>query len=175
MNTADFGARIKNGLIAPPTTYQDWLDCFDYLKLGASADGEIISLIVKGVFYNKGFLESQFKQKLSEAVNDMLNNRICRFVKDLNLAISLNELSNIAQLFIKLRNEFGNCLFFMKLGFINADYKNELAESVKAQTAKFWDDTLLFLREQAMEHQNPDLEDSLFLIRRIALFPEAQN
>ena len=155
---------------APPVTYEDWLNCFDMLKSGSSVDNGTITAVARGSFVNKGYIAAQYQQRLTETINEMLNKRISRFVKDLNLLISFSELSDIVPLFVKLRNEVNKCLFFTRLGFLDNNVKRELENSVKTQMEEFWDNTIVFLQRQALEFTNTDLEDSLLLIRRIKLF-----
>jgi hypothetical protein len=166
------GAGLENERFVPPTTYADWLHCFDLLRASASVDGEVAVAIAKGSLRDGGYIAVRFQQKLAETVNEMLNKRIARFLKDLNRLIAFNELADIVPLFVKLRNEVNTCLFFTGLGFLDAEVKRALEASVKTQTENFWNDTVLFLRRQALEFCNADLEDSLFLIRRIDLFPK---
>jgi len=45
-----------------------------------------------------------------------------------------------------------------------------IEESVKTQMIIFWNDTVAFLHKQTVDFFNPELEDSLFLIRRMRLF-----
>ena len=160
-------------LSAPPTTYEDWLNCFDLLKSSTSVDKGVAMTIARGSFVNKGYIAVQFHQKLAETINEMLNKRIAWFLKDLNMLISFNELSDIAPLFVKLRNEVKKCQFFIELDFLDASVKHDLEQSVRTQMEQFWSDTISFLQKQTMECSNVDLEDSLFLIRRIQLFAEA--
>ena len=122
---------------------------------------------------SRGYIAVQFHQKLADTINEMLNKRISKFSKDLNMLISFNELSDIVPLFIRLRNDVEFCLFFMKFDFLDKGIKGELEQSVKAQMEKFWNDTVAFLQRQTMEFSNSDLEDSLFLIRRLKLFAKA--
>ena len=157
----------------PPYTYEDWLNCFDLLKLGSSIDSSVAMTIANGSFVNRGYITTQFHQKLVETINEMLNKRISRFLKDLNILIVFNELSDIVPLFVKLRNEVNKCLFFSEFHFLDEDVKNELVQSVKTQTEQFWAETLSYLQEQTVMHSNVELEDSLLLIRRLDLFAEA--
>lgn len=161
---------LEREQFTPPSTYEEWLNCFDLLRLSSSVDSGVAMTIANGSFINRGYIAVQFHQKLAETINEMLNKRISRFLKDLNLLISFNELSDIVPLFVKLRNEVNKCLFFTELGFLDANVKRELEESVKTQMGKFWNDTIMFLQRQTLEIYNTDLEDSLFLIRRIDLF-----
>jgi hypothetical protein len=160
-------------LLAPPTTYEDWLLCFDFLKSSPSVDDGVAMTIAKGSFVNRGYIAVQFHQKLADTINEMLNKRIARFLKDLNMLISFNELSDIVPLFVKLRNEVEKCLFFRELEFLDKGIKHELEQSIKTQMGKFWNDTVTSLQKQTLEFSNDDLEDSLLLIRRIRLFAEA--
>ena len=161
---------LEKSALAPPATYEDWLNCFDMLKTNLSSGSEITAVTAKGTFTNQGYIAGQFRQKLAETITVMIDSRISRFVKDLNTLISFNELSDIAPLFYKLRNELRNCLFFVGFDFLDETFKRELEQSVITQTAKFWNDTVSFLYRQALEYSNPGLEDALFLIRRIKLF-----
>lgn len=156
----------------PPATYEDWLNCFDLLRKNSFVDDEVAMTIAKGSFRNRGYIAAQFQQKLAETISEMLNNRITRFLKDLNMLISFNELSDIVPLFVKLRNEVNKCMFFTELSFLEPNIRYELEQSVKIQVENFWNDTIMFLQRQTMEFHNADLEDSLFLIRRINLFPK---
>jgi hypothetical protein len=166
-------AVLEREQFAPPATYEDWLNCFDLLKLSSSVDNSVAMTIANGSFINKGYIATQFHQKLAETINEMLNKRITRFLKELNMLISFNELSDIVPLFVKLRNEVNNCLFFSEFRFLDIKVKGELEQSVKIQMEQFWADTLSFLQKQTMDYSNIELEDSLLLIRRIDLFARA--
>lgn len=157
-------------LLAPPTTYEEWLNCFDLLKTSSFVDDGIIMTIKKGSFVNRGYIATQFNQKLVETINEALNKRITRFLKDLDMLITFNELSGLVPLFIKFRNEVRKCLFFRTLEFLDCKVKHELEQSAKMQMEQFWESTVSFLQKQSLEFSNADLEDSLFLIRRIQLF-----
>lgn len=165
-------ALFDKELIVPPTTYEEWLNCFDFLKSRSSIDSGVAMTIAKGSFINSGYLTVRFQHMLVETINEMLNKRIARFLKDFNMLISLNELSDMVPLFIKLRNEVRKCLFFRELEFLEENIKLDLEQSVKTQMEKFWGDTIIFLKKQTLEYSNTDLEDFLFLICRIKLFAE---
>ena len=165
-------AVLERELVAPPTTYDEWLSCFDFLKSSPSVNNSVAMTIAKGSFVNRGYIAVQFHQKLADTISEMLNKRIARFLKDLNMLISLNELSDIVPLFVKLRNDVERCLFFKELDFLDKGIKRDLEQSIKTEIGKFWNDTMTFLQKQTLEYSNSDLEDSLFLIRRIRLFME---
>jgi len=119
-------AVLEKEQFAPPATYEDWLNCFDRLKMGSSVDSGTAMRIARGSFINRGYIAQQFQRELADAITEMLNNRTARFLKELNMLISLNELSDIVSLFIKLRNEVNRCLFFCDIQFLDKTVKAEL-------------------------------------------------
>ena len=155
---------------APPEIYDQWLKCFDELKASSSADSGLTDALRKGTFSGYPNLEAQFNRQLVDTINVMLDKRVKRFLRDLNMLLSSGELLDIVPLFIRLRNEIGKCLFFTGSGFIKKDVRRELEDSVKTQMIRFWDDTVSFLKKQTMEVSGPDLEDALFLISRLTVF-----
>jgi len=159
--------------LTAPTTYEDWLKCFDALKSGSFVDSSMVTAIVRGSFVNEGYIAIRFNEKLADTVNEMLNKRIARFLKDLNMLISFNELADIVPLFVRLRNEVRKCLFFTDIPFLDPNVRDELEKSVKVQMGKFWNETVMFLQKQTFAYCNADLEDSLFLICRMSLFAQA--
>jgi hypothetical protein len=156
--------------ISPPVTYEDWLNCFDVLRLDSSVDNNVAMTIANGSFVNRGYIADRFQEKLAETINEMIDKRVSRFLRELDMIISFNELSSIVPLFVKLRNEINKCLFFSDFHFLDEDIKNELEQSVKMQTEQFWSDIMSHLQKQAVIYSNDELDDSLLLIRRINLF-----
>ena len=90
---------VEHTAIKAPSTYQDWLVCFDMMKNGSGADTEVFDAACMG-------------------------------------------------------------------SFVRSDLEN----SVKEQMSGFWEDTIKFLYEQSLEFSNSELEDVLFLVKRIRLF-----
>ena len=105
-----------------------------------------------------------------DTINVVLNKSIKRFVRELNECITFNELDRAEFLFKRLKKDIHKTLFFMQLSFLSADFKTELYSSISVQMNGFWNDTIGFLRKQAMEYANSDLEDAIYLVRRIKLF-----
>ena len=167
MNAINKTAQIKS-----PATYDEWQDCFDLLKQVPSIDHDAVMKIAKGSFISRGYMGTQFQLQLAETINKMLSNRTTRFMKDLNSLISINEILDTVPLFNHLRDEFNKCLFFTELKFLEKNYKRDLEKSVRTQMQKFWNDTVMFLQRQTQQYRNTDLEDALFLIHRIELFPK---
>ena len=153
-----------------PSTYQDWLDCFARMKevpLSGNGDLEVLAL---GSFAGTSAMQAALERQMVDTINAVLNKSVKRFVRDLNECIAFNELAQVDVLFKRLKRDIHKTTFFLELSFLSSDFKNELYQSITDQMTGFWDDTICFLRQQAMDYSNSDLEDALFLIRRIKLF-----
>ena len=153
-----------------PSTYQDWLDCFARMKevpLSGNGDLEVLAL---GSFAGTSAMQAALERQMVDTINAVLNKSVKRFVRDLNECIAFNELAQVDVLLKRLKRDIHKTTFFLELSFLSSDFKNELYQSITDQMTGFWDDTICFLRQQAMDYSNSDLEDALFLIRRIKLF-----
>lgn len=155
---------------AAPSTYQNWLDCFERMKevpLSGNGDFDVLAL---GSFAGTGAMQTALERQMVDTINSVLNKSTKRFIRDLNECIAFNELAQVDVLFKRLKKDIHKTTFFLELSFLPSDFKNELYQSITDQMTDFWDDTIRFLRQQAMDYSNSDLEDALFLIRRIRLF-----
>ena len=155
---------------AAPSTYQDWLDCFARMRelpLSGNGDFEVLAL---GVFSGTSAMQAALERQMVDTINAVLNKSVKRFMRNLNECITFNELAQIDVLFKRLKKDINKTLFFLNLSFLSSEFKAELYASITVQMTDFWNDTVGFLRQQAMDHSNSDLEDALFLISRIRLF-----
>ena len=155
---------------AAPSTYQDWLDCFARMRelpLSRNRDFEVLAL---GSFSGTSAMQVALQRQMVSTINTVLNKSVKRFVRDLNECIAFNELAQVDALFKRFKKDVNKTMFFLSLSFLSDEFKDELYASITDQITEFWDDTVDFLRQQAMDYSNSDLEDALFLIRRIRLF-----
>lgn len=153
-----------------PSTYQDWLDCFARMKelpLSRNRDFEVLAL---GSFSGTNAMRAALERQLVDTINTVLNKSVKRFVRELNESIAFNEMTQVDVLFKRLKKDINRTMFFLNLSFLSNEFKDELYVSITEQMTGFWDDTINFLQHQAMNYSNSDLEDTLFLIRRIRLF-----
>lgn len=157
---------------AAPVTYQDWLDCFEHMKEAPLSGNEDFEILALGSFSGTGAMQAALERQMAEAINAVLNKSVKRFVRDLNEHIAFNEPTHIDVLFKRLKRDVNKTMFFLKLPFLSSQFKSELHKSITDQMTIFWNDTVRFLRQQAEETSNSDLEDALFLIRRIRLFAQ---
>lgn len=156
--------------IKAPSTYQDWLVCLDMMKSGSGADTDVFDAVCMGSFVGSDLTKNALQKQIVETVNAFLDKRVKRFIRNLNENIEFNELYQTELLFKRLKQDVSKSLFFTKLSFLPKDFRSELEASVKEQMSSFWEDTIKFLYSQSLEFSNSELEDVLFLIRRIRLF-----
>ena len=153
---------VEHTAIKAPSTYQDWLVCFDMMKNGSGADTEVFDAACMGSFVGSDLTKNALQKQIVETVK--------RFIRNLNENIAFNELSQTELLFKRLKKDVAKSLFFTKLSFLPKDFRSDLENSVKEQMSGFWEDTIKFLYEQSLEFSNSELEDVLFLVKRIRLF-----
>lgn len=156
--------------IEAPSTYQDWLVCFDMIKNESGANNEVFDAACMGSFVGSDITKNALQKQIIETVNVFLDRSVKRFIRNLNEYITFNELSQTELLFKRLKKDTAKSLFFTRLTFLPKDFRSELEDSVKKQMSKFWKDTVKFLYNQSLESSNLELEDALFLVKRIKLF-----
>ena len=142
---------VEHTAIKAPSTYQDWLVCFDMMKNGSGADTEVFDAACMGSFVGSDLTKNALQKQIVETVNAFLD-------------------KSVELLFKRLKKDVAKSLFFTKLSFLPKDFRSDLENSVKEQMSGFWEDTIKFLYEQSLEFSNSELEDVLFLVKRIRLF-----
>ena len=157
-------------IVQAPTTYQEWLSCFEIMKNSSAAGNEVFDIVCRGSFAGSDLTRNALQKQIAETVNDVLDKSVKRFIRSLNENIAFNDFSQTELLFKRLKKDISKSLFFTRLSFLPEEFRRELEESVKNQMSGFWKDTVKFLYEQSLEFSNSDLEDVIFLIKRIKLF-----
>ena len=74
----------ERAIAEAPSTYQEWLDCFERMKevpLSNNRDLEVLSL---GTFAGAGTMQAAFERQMVDTVNVVLNKSTKRFMRDLN-------------------------------------------------------------------------------------------
>lgn len=153
-----------------PSTYRDWLECFNQMQNGLMYDEVFYAAISKGSFVGNKLTKSAFQKQLVNTVNTILDKNVKRFSKDLNEIIIFNEFSELELLFRRFRKNIYKVLFFDNFIFLPKTFRDELKKSIMKQMSEFWEDTKKFLYLQTMEFSNSELDDAVFLINRIKLF-----
>ena len=161
---------LERTKVNAPSTYQEWLDCLAVLR-GTNVSGTgVYDALTAGSFTGTGVTKAALQRQIVDAINALLDNSAKRFIRNMNESIAFNELSQIELLFNRLKKDVKIALFFETLDFLPRDFRQELSDSVRKQMTDFWNGTVRFLYEQSLEHSNADLEDALFLIKRVKLF-----
>lgn len=160
---------IEQQTVKAPTTYQEWLSCFDLMMSGAGSD-EVYEAARRGSFVGSDSTNIALQKQITKTINIILEKSVKRFVKKLNAKIELQEHMQLESLFKRLNKDANHCLFFTRLTFLPKAFRLELEASVKKNINEFWHDTIKFLHEQSMETSNSELEDVLYLVKRISPF-----
>lgn len=153
-----------------PFTYQKWLEYFDKLKRLNSFDMEWYDSLCSGTFVGSDVVKTALQRQIVDTVNTMLDRSTKRFVANLNESIIFNEWNQIDLLFVRLKKEVKFFLFFEHLEFLPKEFKQELSDCVREKMSDFWTQMISFLYTQSLEYHNSDLEDALFLIKRVKIF-----
>lgn len=156
-------------LSSPPQTYQEWLDCFAQMKHSNISD-EHIDLICQGTLKGDEQTSQRFRLHIVNLMNDMIDGRTKKFIKQLNLLLEFNELPGVTELFKKFRKDIKQCLFFSRIEWLPMEFRQDLFQSVEIQTSDFLKKVTDYLRNQAFETNNCDMEDTLYQIKRIKFF-----
>ena len=154
---------------AAPSNYEEWLECFEYLKSGNTYP-DTIRLIASGQCVSYSQIKGYFNKQLVSTINAMIQKYINVFKKELQMYVEFNEVFNIYIPFKKLANKFSVCLFFTELDFLDEDFITELENSVINDITDFWNSMLDSLHKQYMEQNNQSLEEEFFRIKRVKLF-----
>ncbi len=156
--------------VKAPCTYQEWLDCFELMKDTRNDNSSAFEAAMQGSFTGSELTEIALQQQLVQTVNYLLDSSTKRFIKLLNQNIAFNDLSQTDLLFRRLKKDVNRVFFFENLSFFPEKLRQDLAEQITTQMTDFWDSTVSFLYKQSLEFSNSELEDVLFLIKRIHLF-----
>ena len=140
------------------------------MKNDPAADSEIFDIVGEGSFAGSDLTRNALQKQIVETVNAVLDRSVKRFIRNLNENIAFNEFLQTELLFKRLKKDVHRSLFFTRLSFLPKEFRAELETSVRDQMCRFWDDTIRFLYDQSLEFSNPELEDTLFLVKRIRLF-----
>lgn len=160
---------MTTAMTAPPKTYQEWLDCFAHMKEYRISE-EYIEILSKGSIHSNPQMANRFQTHIVNLINDMLDARTRRFIKELDQLMEFNDIGDVVLLFKKFNKEIKQCLFFSRLDCVTAGFKKELATSVEGQTIEFLRKVMNHLSVQAFETNNFEMEDALYQIRKIKFF-----
>lgn len=155
---------------AEPVSYQQWLDCLAQLREHPQSGSEELERISQENFSTTGTVEAALEQQIVYTVNTVLDKVSKRFICELNQCLAFGELPEMELLFKRFRRNVNRSLFFRNLTFLPDAFRAELFEKVRVQMETFLKKVLQFLHTEAVRSGSQELEDTLFLIRRVRLF-----
>lgn len=161
--------RVIAKIETPPTSYNEWIDCFNQLN-NALLDKSSALILGRGscVAYNQ--VKSYLHSEMQKAVNIIIKEYVNELNREIAKYSEFNEINNLHIPFIRFAAKIENSLFFINLDFIDSSFKKELYESVISETNRFWNDIVLSFRRQALETGNDIIEEEYYRISRIKLF-----
>lgn len=158
----------------PPHTYQDWLDCLEYMEK-SSVGEEFFDMLTLGSLQCSEQMLIRFREHIVVSLNRMIDHRTKRFIRELNRFLEFNDAAGVVALFRKYKKDMEQCMFFKKIVFIQDTFREELSISVENQTKAFLKKVIGHLAGQAAETGNPEMEDALYQIKRIRFFPDGSQ
>lgn len=151
---------------SPPETYQQWLNCFEYLRQHP-LDRQVLEELSLGRYM--GQPAEAFLVRLSDTVGLVITAYCRRFLRQVDIAFEDGEPDMVALLAARLKRNLQLCFFYRNLPFLEAGYIRTLDEGYIRQLEAFWKDFLAELQRTAKDSQNPHLEDTFFELKRMKL------
>ncbi len=155
----------------PPSCYAEWLDCFERLRT-KSVDSGYIRLLQQGSCRDADAAIAYLEQQLVLTENVMLKRFVREFRRALEMHIAYGEYDGLYRIFERTAKKLEMCLFFVELDFMSVRFREELRESVQESALQFWNSAVEALYRDCIENHQVQLEDQLWMIRRIKLFRE---
>ena len=150
-------------------SYADWIEAFENIKkYPLSADNYLA--LEGGTLDIYSSMSHPFNSMMTDAINVALRRCIDSFSKELDMCLSFNEIENIELSFSHFKRNVKRVFFFEGFSFLPESIKKELSEKIKEQISAFWNEVIAYLNKEALNNQIRELEDILFLIKRIKLF-----
>ena len=154
------------GLEEAPKTYQEWLDCFSYLKIHPT-DYIRLRLLRKGTLSCDPYILDKFLQRMDETVGGILNHCISCFLSRVGEAFEENDFDSVEILAIRFWESVKECFFFEDLDCIPEQCKRQFREGYVEQLDKFWRSFLVQLEHDLEEYYNLALDELVFRLKRL--------
>lgn len=154
------------GLEAAPETYQEWLDCFSYIKVHPG-DYMSFRLLRHGTLVCDHYILDKFLQRMDDTVGQTLNYFISRFLSRVGEAFEEIDFESVEILAIRFWESVAECFFFEDLDCIPDRCKRQFREGYTSQLDMFWTRFLAELEHESEENFNFALEELVFQLRRL--------
>lgn len=150
----------------PPETYQQWLECFQYLQQHP-LDSQMLGILANGRYI--GQPAESYLVRLSDTVGRVLTCHCRRFLKQLDEAFADGEPDMAVLLALRLKKSIRKCLFYQALPFLSAEYVQTLDKGFGDQLNTFWDNFLKQLWRTARDSMDSRMEDVVLEMKRVKI------
>ena len=154
------------GPAAAPHTYQEWLDCFSYVKVHPS-DYIALRLLRRGQLACDPYILDKFLQRVDETVGAVLNHCISTFLSRVGEAFEEADVDSVEILAIRFWEHAGECFFFDDLPCIPEQRRRQFREGFMQQLQQFWRRFLAQLEGESEECPGLALEELVFRLKRL--------
>ena len=165
-----------NDADTPPESYEEWLACLEAIHEHPWEAALLCERMRNGVFRGvETSLLPSFERRVLDCVNRMLDQSVERFSHQCQELMETADFSMLDLLFQRLATQIRLALFFRELDFLPEEFRLTTEQSLRERMTFFWNDTLRTLEHEALENGAIELEDALEAIKRISLFPPAEQ
>lgn len=111
-----------------PTTYSEWMDCFDTLKSSAQ-DYDLLNCLHKGTIQLTPGIESRFVAQLSLVIKHRLTTASTKFSRILQT--NTGDINILSSAMLSIRKELNFLLKFSQLPVVPSEVKIALIDLIK--------------------------------------------
>ena len=151
---------------SPPETYQQWIDCFQYLQKHPF-DRLMLDTLAEGSYI--GQPAETYLARLSDTVGAVLTSHCRRFLRQVDEVLADGEPDMAILLASRLRRSLRKCFFYRSLPFLPTDYIQTLDQGFQAQLEFFWKNFLEHLWRCARESMDASLEELDLEMKRVRI------
>lgn len=156
----------ETGFASPPTTYQEWLECFGYIKLHPEKNATLRSLR-NGTICCEGRSLDLFLQRLDNLIQETLNRRISGFMNRVNELLEDSDLDGVEVQAIRFCNGMKDVFFFESLQGIPGNFCMQFSQGYEEQLEVFWKRFVNEFRFQAEQSTDSQMEDLAYRLARL--------
>ncbi len=149
-----------------PKTYQQWMECLDYLSKRNVTD-EYIEGLRKGVCPGIDKVMIQFLERVQDTVNLMLNRYTKNCTRLLNESLEQHDYSNIEVILYRNYKSMKRCRFYLNIRFIPETYVKELDQRTVSEINRFWNELVAALETMAEESGESNVYDIIYYTNRM--------
>lgn len=149
-----------------PSTYQEWIDCFAYIRSHPNDRAYLVKLS-DGSFHGDSQMLDMYLRRLDDTLREMISARITRFLAQIDELFAENDLDGVEVLSVRFCRDISACFFFKELSGIPQKQKTEFADGFSEQLQQFWSRLIREMKLQAEEHRNDELEELAFRLARL--------